>query len=133
MLTGLISASCAGQSAVPPPDWSQAERVQKEIKYARKLPELCEIPNDGRWPASCWATLDEYDVIATFNTELATHNANALRKTELGYDHLQQAGALQRQLSNYYRDLLEEERQGRFVDGLMYKALIGLGILGVAL
>ena len=77
--------------------------------------------------------LDEYDIIATFNTELADLNANALRKTELGYDSLQQAGQLQQQLSDYYQELLKEERQGRFIDGLMYKALIGLGVIGAAL
>ncbi len=133
MLTGLISASCASQSAVPPPDWSQAKRgEQKEITYAHKLPDLCKVP----WPSTsveCWAALDEYDVVAVFNEELADLNAEALRKTELGYDSLQQAGALQQQLSNYYRDLLKEERQGRFIDGLMYKALIGLGVVGAAL
>jgi len=101
--------------------------------YAHKLPNLCAIPNDGQWPLECWKALDEYDVVAMFNTELADLNANALRKTELGYDSLQQAGALQQQLSDYYRDLLKEERQGRFIDGLMYKALIGLGIIGAVL
>jgi len=134
LLIGLISVSCASQSAVPPPDWSQAKRgEQKEITYAHKLPDLCKIPDSGQWPASCWAMLDEYDIIATFNTELADLNANALRKTELGYDSLQQAGQLQQQLSDYYRELLKEERQGRFIDGLMYKALIGLGVIGAAL
>ena len=134
LLIGLISVSCASQSAVPPPDWSQAKRPQKEITYAHKLPDLCEMPGDsGRWPAPCWLALDEYDIIATFNTELADLNASALRKTELGYDSLQQAGQLQQQLSDYYRDLLKEERRGRFIDGLMYKALIGLGVIGAAL
>jgi hypothetical protein len=46
---------------------------------------------------------------------------------------VQQAGALQQQQSNYYAELLEEERRGRFIDGLMYKALIGLGLIGAAL
>ena len=97
------------------------------------MPDLCEIPDDGAWPAACWAVFDDYDVIAEFNTELAGLNASALRKTEAGYDALVKGGELQQQLTNFYADLLEEERQMRFIDDLTYKAIILLGVLGAAL
>ena len=133
MLIALISASCASQPSAPPPDWSQAEREQTEITYAKALPNLCEIPNTGAWPAACWSTFAEFEVIADFNTELADLNAEALRKTELGYDALQNAGAMQQQLSDFYRELYEDEKQGRFIDGLLFKGVLALGLIGVAL
>ncbi len=132
LLTALISASCASNPSTPPPVWDDAKRVQKEIKYARPLPDLCKVP----WPETangCWLALDEYDIKATFNTELADLNAEALRKTELGYDALQNAGAMQQQLSDFYRELYEEEKQGRFIDGLLFKGVLALGLIGVAL
>jgi hypothetical protein len=81
----------------------------------------------------CWAALDAFDVIAAGNTTIAQANANALRNTEGANDALIQAGQLQQQLSDFYRELLEDERQARWIDGMLYKAIIGLGVVAVAL
>lgn len=81
----------------------------------------------------CWAALDEFDIIAGGNTEIAQANANALRNTDRANDSLIQAGQLQQQLSDFYRELLQDERQGRWIDGMMYKSLIALGLLAAAL
>jgi hypothetical protein len=81
----------------------------------------------------CWAALDAFDVVAAGNSEIAQANANALRNTERANDALIQAGQLQQQLSDFYRELLEDERQARWIDSMMYKSLIALGVIAVAL
>jgi len=81
----------------------------------------------------CWAALDAFDVVAVGNTEIAQANADALRNTEGANDALIQAGQLQQQLSDFYRELLADERQARWIDGMIYKSLIALGVIAVAL
>ncbi len=133
MLIALTVAGCANPPTVNPPDWSSVANLEKTpITDPRALPALCEIP----WQTGdvhCWAALDAFDVIAFGNTEIAQANADALRNTEGANDALIQAGQLQQQLSDFYRELLADERQARWIDGMMYKALIGLGVIAVAL
>jgi hypothetical protein len=133
LLTVSILVGCANQPAVDPPDWSSVANVEKTpITDPRALPTLCEIP----WRAvdvHCWAALDAFDVIADGNTKIAQANADALRNTEGANDALIQAGQLQQQLSDFYRELLADERQARWIDGMMYKSLIALGVIAVAL
>ncbi len=133
MLTALILGACANQPAVDPPDWSSVAKVEKKpVTDPRALPVLCEIP----WPATavhCWAALEAFDIIAHGNTKGAQATADALRKTEGANDTLIQAGQLQQDLSDFYRELLEDERQARWIDGMLYKAIIGLGVVAVAL
>jgi hypothetical protein len=128
-----ILVGCANQPTVNPPDWNSVANLDKTpITEPRALPALCEIP----WQAgdvSCWAALDAFDVIAHGNTDIAQANANALRNTEGANDALIQAGQLQQQLSDFYKELLEDERQARWIDGMMYKSLIALGLIAVAL
>lgn len=128
-----ILVGCASQPAVDPPDWSSLANLEKTpITDPRALPVLCEIP----WQETdlhCWVALDEFDVIADGNSKIAQANADALRNTEGANDALIQAGQLQQQLSDFYRELLADERQARWIDGMMYKALIGLGVIAVAL
>jgi hypothetical protein len=133
LLTALILGACASQPEANRPDWSAVGELEKKpVTDPRALPALCEIP----WPATavhCWAALDAFDVIAAGNTTIAQANANALRNTEGANDALIQAGQLQQQLSDFYRELLEDERQARWIDGMLYKAIIGLGVVAVAL
>lgn len=133
MLTALILGACANQPTVDPPDWGAVANVEKKpVTDPRALPALCEIP----WAADalhCWAALDAFDVVAAGNSEIAQANANALRNTERANDALIQAGQLQQQLSDFYRELLEDERQARWIDSMMYKSLIALGVIAVAL
>lgn len=133
MLTALILGACASQPEANRPDWSGiAELEKKPVTDPRALPLLCQIP----WPATavhCWAALEAFDVIAHGNTEGAQATANALRKTEGANDALIQAGQLQQELSDFYRELLQDERHARWIDGMLYKAIIGLGVIAVAL
>ena len=133
MLTALILAACASAPQTTRPDWSAVGELEKKpVTDPRALPALCEIP----WrpvDLHCWAALDAFDVIAAGNTKIAQANADALRKTEGANDALIQAGQLQQELSDFYRELLEDERQARWIDGMLYKAVIGLGIIAVAL
>ena len=135
MLLLIVSTvvGCASQRAVDPPDWSSVANVEKKPSTEpRALPALCEIPWQ-QGDVRCWAALDAFDVIAFGNTEIAQANANALRNTEGANDALIQAGQLQQQLSDFYRELLQDERQARWIDNMMYKSLIALGVIAVAL
>ena len=87
----------------------------------------------GTWSADCWKYLQAYEVVSKANTDIAQANADALRNTEAGYNALISAGQMQKQLTDFYAELLEEERSGRFIDSLLYKTLIGLGFIVVML
>ena len=133
LLIASILVGCGSQTTVDPPDWSQVADLEKTpVTDPRALPVLCQIP----WQATdvhCWAALDAFDVIADGNTKIAQANADALRNTEGANDALIQAGQLQQQLSDFYRELLADERHARWIDSMMYKSLIALGVIAVAL
>ncbi len=105
------------------------------------LPSLCEMQviegidgvRYGTWTPDCWKEFMAYEIVSEANTDIAIANASALRNTEAGYNTLVRAGEMQQSLLQYYIDLLEEERSARFIDSLLYKALIGLGLLVVIL
>ena len=137
----LILAGCAGQEKRSPPDWSAVALPVVEITDPVALPQLCEATiieaadgeRYGTWPAECWKILAAYEVTAEGNTAIAQATANALRNTEAGYNSLISAGKIQQELTNFYAELLEEEKSGRFIDSLLYKTLIGLGFIVVML
>ena len=133
LLIVLTVAGCANRPTVDAPDWSSVANVEKKpITDPRSLPLLCEIP----WrpvDVHCWASLEAFDEIAHGNTKIAQANTDALRKTEGANDVLIEAAQLQQQLSDFYRELLADERQARWIDAMMYKSLIALGVIAVAL
>ncbi len=133
LLIALIAVGCAGQPRTPLPDWSGAAREVKEVADPIELPELCEIPRDGQWSLDCWRALNEYDIVASGNTDIAIANTEALRKTEAGYDHLILAGQMQQEIAEIRQELLDEERKGRMMDKWFYRGVITLGLLAVSL
>jgi hypothetical protein len=138
LLIVLIASGCV---SVPEtrdaPDWSGVGQLEKKpAADAKDLPELCEIEVvDGRgtWSLECWETFERFEIIATGNTDIARANTAALRSTEGANDALIEAGKLQQQLSNFYLDLLKDERQGRQLDVLTYRVVIALVALGALL
>ncbi len=108
-----------------------------EITEPVELPALCEITviqsaegvKYGTWSAPCWKAFQAYEVVSEANVEIAAANASALRNTEAGYQSAISAGQMQQELTFFYADLLEEERSARFIDGLLFKSIIGLGLL----
>ena len=137
----LVLAGCAGQEKRSPPDWSAVALPVVEITDPVALPQLCPATiveatdgeRYGTWPAECWRALAAYEITAEGNTSIAQLNANALRNTEAGYNSLISAGQMQQELSGFYSDLLEDERKARFIDSLLYKILVGLGLIAVVL
>lgn len=137
----LILAGCAGQDRISPPDWSIAELPESAITTPAELPLLCKVEavtgEDGQrygtWPAECWKALQEYEITAEANTDIAKANADALRNTEAGYNALINAGKMQQELGDFYLELYEDEKSGRFIDSILYRSLISLGILAVML
>jgi len=137
----LTLGACVSQEKRDPPDWSTVALPTSEVTEPTRLPVLCEITvidgADGQrygvWSPDCWQTLQAYEITAEANTDIALANANALRSTEAAYAALVSAGKLQGELTVFYAELLEDERKGRFIDGLLYKTLIGLGFIVVLL
>jgi len=140
-LLSTVLAGCAGQDRIDPPDWNQVEISTTQITEPENLPLLCEIITiedaqgikHGTWSAMCWKALQEYEIKAEGNTEIAKANADALRKVEGASRALLNAGKMERELSDFYLQLYEEEKSGRFIDSLLYRSLISLGILAVML
>jgi len=141
LLLLLILAGCAGTKQRVAPDWSIAELPASVITYPDTLPALCEMVvidgadgiRHGTWTPECWKIMQAYEVVSEANTDIAQANADALRNTEAGYNSLLNAGKMERELSDFYLELYEEEKSGRFIDSLLYRSLISLGILAVML
>jgi len=87
----------------------------------------------GTWTTACWNALEAYEIVAEANTEIAQANANALRKTEGGYNSLVKAGEMQQQLTEFYDDLLKEEKQQHWLDNMIHRVIIALGLVAAAL
>lgn len=129
LLIGSIVVGCT-TSHVQLPDWELAEREPVPVTDPMQLPQLCQIPFES---LECYQALDVYDVVAIANTDIAQANADALRKTEAGYDALIEAGKLQQQLSQIRQEILEEERKAHMYDRWFYQGIIVLGLLAAAL
>lgn len=137
----ILLTGCAGRDRIAPPDWSIAELPASDITEPTELPQLCEMvvidgadgERYGTWSPECWKYLQNYEIISEANADIAQENANALRNTEAGYNALLNAGKLQRELGDFYLELYEDEKSGRFMDSVLYRALIGLGFIVVML
>ena len=125
LLTVLILSGCATNPRQHP-DWQVAALPPTEVTDPVDMPLLCGV---GEWVAECWAQLEKYETVAEGNRVIAQGNADALRNTEAAYGQLIQAGVMQTQLMEFYITELEAEQKGRFIDGLFYKALIGIGLI----
>jgi len=141
LLTVLILAGCVGTGSTrEAPDWGDVRRPKVEVTSPLPLPALCRIEHYttpegepfGRWPAFCTKDLAAYEIVAEANTDIAEINAQALMKTEGAYDNLITAGEMQEELSDFYADLLKEEKQEHWVDNALHKLIIIIG-LGAAL
>lgn len=132
---------CATNPRAPAPNWSSAAVDPVEITDPELLPALCAMfviegadgVRYGTWTDACWNELAAYEIIAEGNTEIARANADALRKTEAGYNSLIKAGELQQEMTRFYEESLREEKSAHRIDNWMYKILMGLGLIAVAL
>lgn len=129
LLTGLYLAGCTTEP-VQLPNWELAARTPVPITDPTPLPDICIPPFES---LECYKALDAFDIVAIGNTEIAQANADALRKTEAGYDALIEAGKLQQQLSQIRQEILEQERRAHMYDKWFYQGIIALGLLAVAL
>ena len=129
LLIGSIAVGCT-TSHVELPDWELAAREPVPVTDPTPLPDLCFVPFES---LECYQALDAYDIVAIGNTDIAQANADALRKTEAGYDALIEAGKLQQQLSQIRQEILEEERKAHMHDKWFYQGIIALGLLAAVL
>ena len=128
----MVSACVSNQPRTEAPDWASVKQIQNNAEDLEPLPVLCEIPiavDD----AGCWATFEVYEEISDANYKIGMKNTSALRKTEGAHNHLANAGKIQQELSDFYKELLAEERQEHLIDNLTFRVIIGLGLIGAAL
>ncbi len=134
LCTALILSACASNDRVPLPHWGEARQDFGQVHDATDLPVLCPMDiSTLAWSAECWAVLADYDDIAQDNVEIANLQASALRKVIGAYDHTISAGELQQQVSEMYRELLDQERTEHFWTKTTYRVIFGIGIIAVAL
>ncbi len=125
LLIGLTLSACASNRA-PLPNWTEARQGFSEPQYATELPLLCGIP----WTTvDCWAAIEQYEEVSEANIGVANLNASALDKVEDAYNKAVSGGEMQQQVSEMYRDQLDEERKDHFWDNVIYKVVIGFGLL----
>lgn len=132
LLIGLIAGGCATNEQVKLPDWETAAIEKSEIADPIDLPLLCKIPFES---AKCWLKLEQYDIVAFGNTEIARANNEALLKTEAAYSHLINAGKLQQEVAVLRREMYEQEKRDRIYDKWFYRTVIvigGLVVIGVS-
>lgn len=131
LVVSILNVSCAIAPGVRAPEWDVAERdTSVVIANPVELPALCAIPFTA---TECWDRLDAYEDVAVGNTAIAELAISALDKTEGAYDELVGAGKLQQHLTDFYIELLEEEKRERKYDNWFFKSVIALGLLGGSL
>ncbi len=141
LLIVLTLGACASQPERSPPDWGSAAIDTTTVTDPAELPLICPIKvlttstgeRVGTWSAGCWSVFEAFEIVAEANTEIAQANANALRNTEAGYNSLVKAGEMQQELTEFNGELLKEERQEHWLDNMIYRVIIALGLVAVAL
>ena len=141
LLMSLILAGCAGNKPREIPDWGAVEIPQTEVTDPVALPLLCEMTvidgadgvRYGTWSPECWQAFQAYELVAEANYKISQANAGALRDTEGAYKSLVSAGQMQQQLTEFYNDMYEDEKDSHRWDNWFYRILIGLGLLVVVL
>jgi hypothetical protein len=132
----IILAGCAAGTGYKLPAPAPIDEPPATATRPIPLPERPEIAQatiDGQ--AVGYLTRDgllaltAYGVAADANTDLAELNAIQAEKIAAAYGELAAAYQRQREISAIREDLLNQERRGRFIDGLFYKAMIGLGVV----
>jgi len=81
----------------------------------------------------CWAQLDEFDIVAERNTDVAAANASALRNSDQASAAFIEAGKLQQQLTTFYAERLAEEKRAHWIDNAIAKTVAALALIAVAL
>jgi hypothetical protein len=89
---------------------------------------LCPIPFTE---TECWAALDQYDIIAHGNTDIAKANTAALHDANATIDSLVLAGREQQAFARIREEQLAESRRNHEFDKWWYRGLIAAGVIAV--
>jgi hypothetical protein len=76
-----------------------------------------------------FALLVDYMDVAEANQAIAEDNAEALESMERAYNHLIDAGKMQREVAILRQQLLDESRNAHLIDNMWHRGLIALGII----
>ena len=135
----LLTISLAGcaNSPVELPSWDQLDYADGEVQMPLSLPDRPQIATSDDLSATYnldqFAVLVDYMDVAEANESIATDNADALKSMEQAYNHLIDAGKMQREVAVLRQQLLDEERNAHLIDNLWHRGIIVLGLIVVAL
>ncbi len=132
----LILAGCAAGKGYELPAPSQIDEPPVTATRPIPLPDRPEIAEAkingqavGYLTRDGLQALTAYSEAADANTVIAELNAIQAEQIAAAFMKLAAAYQRQREISSIREDLLRQERRGRFIDGLIYKAMIGLGLV----
>lgn len=133
-LVGSLSG-CAS-APVEIPEWELTPAVV-EVTQPIRLPELpspvSQQADTVTFSQQGFAALLAYATAAGGNFDIALENAAALEAQAAAYNQLIEAGKLQRQFTQIREEQLAIERRDHLIDNWVYRAIIGLALIGAAL
>ena len=131
-LLTVVLSGCAN-SPVELPSWDQLDYAEGEVQMPLSLPERPQIASSDdssvTYNIDQFAILVDYMDAAEANESIATDNAEALESMERAYNHLIDAGKMQREVSILRQQLLDEERNAHLIDNMWHRGIIVLGII----
>lgn len=137
-MTCFLVGSLSGCASAPVeiPEWDLTPAVV-EATAPLSLPELpspVAVTEEGAtFSPEGFAALLAYATTAGGNFDIALENAAALEAQAAAYNQLIEAGKLQRQFTQIREEQLAIERRDHFIDNWVYRAVIGLALIGAAL
>ena len=132
----IIVLSGCGSNPVELPSWEQLEYADGVVQMPLSLPDRPEIARSNNqsvtFDTDQYAVLVDYMDISDANEAIAGDNAQALESMERAYNHLIDAGKMQREVAILRQQLLDEERNAHMIDNMWHRGLIvliGIGVL----
>ncbi|MGI9293426.1 MAG: hypothetical protein ACR2PS_05535 [Pseudomonadales bacterium] len=133
----IIALSGCASNPVELPSWEPLSYVEDEVQGPLSLPERPQIATSDEafvtFHVEQFAVLVDYMDVAEANQSIAEDNAEALKAMGRAYNHLIDAGKMQREVAILRQQLLDEERKAHFLDNLWHRGVIVLGLIVVAL
>jgi len=109
-------------------EYASTDVVSPTVLPARPAPESSD-QHTVSYDAAGFDILISYMDVSDANYDVAVALALALQAQAVAYNHLIDAGKMQRQIAVIRAELLQEERTGRTVDRIFYQGIIVLGLL----
>lgn len=134
----LGTAACSNSLTLP--EYQAPDRLEITATQPATLPALPQqmkiITHQGNqvvmFTPNEAGQIDLFRKVAEANQIIAQETAAELIATKQAFNHLADAVDSQKVLNQMLADMLTDERQARKLDGWYYKAIIGAGLIAVA-